>query len=147
MQEQQTFNLIDCILRITNRAIAMKDNQYVYLETKEPVEVQILEQATALKQELEAKLYTETLKKAKEIAKANIKVTTSSGKTFDGNESARNNMLSVIIASDILGETETSWKLADNTVATIILAELKEALALSIQKCGRIIMSATLEEL
>lgn len=54
MQEQQTFNLIDCILRITNRAIAMKDNQYVYLDTKEPVEVQILEQATALKQELEA---------------------------------------------------------------------------------------------
>ncbi len=53
MQEQQ-FNLIDCISRITNKTIAMKDSQYVYLDTKEPVEVEILENATKLKQELEA---------------------------------------------------------------------------------------------
>lgn len=72
---------------------------------------------------------------------ASITVTTQSGKTFDGNETARNNMLSAIFSADLIGQTESDWKLADNTVANITLDELKEALALSIQRVGEIVLS------
>ena len=58
---------------------------------------------------------------------------------FDGNETARNNMTSAIISADVIGRTEEYWKLADNTVKLIQLAELKEALVLSIQEVGSIV--------
>lgn len=61
------------------------------------------------------------------------------GNTFDGNESARNNMLSAIQSSDFLGVTETEWKMADNSIVLITLDELKQALALSIQAVGAIV--------
>jgi hypothetical protein len=72
---------------------------------------------------------------------ASITVTTQSGNTFDGNETARNNMMSAIMAADIIGQTESDWKLANNTVAHITLDELKEALALSIQRVGEIVLA------
>lgn len=68
-----------------------------------------------------------------------ITVTTSSGKVFDGDEVARNNMVSAIIASEFLGVTTANWKLADNTVANVTVAEVKEALALAIQRVGEIV--------
>lgn len=70
---------------------------------------------------------------------SSITVTTSSGKVFDGDEVARNNMVSAIIASDFLGVTTSNWKLADNTVANVTVAEVKEALALAIQRVGEIV--------
>lgn len=87
------------------------------------------------------------LKQAKEVAKANIKVTTSNGNTFDGNMEARVNMQNAITASEILGQTTTNWKLADNSAITVDVTEIKEALALSIQECGRIVMVTSIEEL
>lgn len=75
--------------------------------------------------------------KAEELA--NIKVTTANGSTFDGNETARNNMVSAITSADVVGTTEAEWKLADNTVKVVTLAELKEALALAIQEVGNIV--------
>ena len=72
---------------------------------------------------------------------SSITVTTQSGNTFDGNETARNNMLSAIMAADIIGQTESQWKLANNTVETVTIAELKEALTLSIQRVGEIVLS------
>ena len=78
---------------------------------------------------------------SKESLLSSITVTTQSGNTFDGNETARNNMLSAIMAADIIGQTESQWKLADNTVETITLTELKEALTLSIQRVGEIVLS------
>ena len=87
------------------------------------------------------------LKAAKDIAKANLVVTTTLGNTFDGNESARINMLSALEASSFLNVNETSWKLAGNTVKLIETTELKEALAKSILKCGQIVMATTIEEL
>jgi hypothetical protein len=89
------------------------------------------------------------LEKAQQVAKqeklqalANIKVTTSSGKVFDGRDVDQQRMTSAILASSVLNVTETQWKLADNTVATISLDELKEALALSIKATGNIIVGA-----
>ena len=87
------------------------------------------------------------LKAAKDIAKANLVVTTTLGNAFDGNESARINMLSALEASSFLNVNETNWKLADNTVKLIETTELKEALAKSTLKCGQIVMASTIEEL
>ena len=68
-----------------------------------------------------------------------IKVTTTNGNTFDGNETARNNMLSAITSAEFIGKTEEYWKLADNSTVLVQLPELKEALALSIQEVGNIV--------
>ena len=68
-----------------------------------------------------------------------IIVTTQNGNTFDGNETARNNMLSAINSAEFIGRTEETWKLADNSSVLVQLPELKEALALSIQEVGNIV--------
>lgn len=68
-----------------------------------------------------------------------IVVTTQNGNTFDGNETARNNMLSAINSAEFIGRTEETWKLADNSTVLVQLQELKEALALSIQEVGNIV--------
>ena len=80
-------------------------------------------------------------KQAKELALASITVTTQSGKVFDGRDIDQQRMVSAIISADAVGLTETYWKLADNSVELITLDELKEALALSIQALGVIIMT------
>ncbi len=86
-------------------------------------------------------------KQAKTNALNSITVTTTNGNTFDGNETARGNMTSAILSAEVIGKTEDTWKLADNTSAVITISELKEALALSIQEVGRIVMTTSKEEL
>ena len=86
------------------------------------------------------------LKSAKKIALDNIVVDVD-GKLFDGNETARLNIMSAIQASELFGLNETGWKLADNTAVLVNLAELKMALALSIQEVGRIVMVTKIEDL
>ena len=86
------------------------------------------------------------LKSAKKIALDNIVVDVD-GKLFDGNETARLNIMSAIQASELVGLNETGWKLADNTAVLVNLAELKMALALSIQEVGRIVMVTKIEDL
>jgi hypothetical protein len=79
-------------------------------------------------------------KKAKLEALQAITVTTTSGKVFDGRDIDQQRMVSAIMSAGVVGMTETQWKLADNTVGTVTLDELKEALALSIQAIGNIIV-------
>lgn len=79
-------------------------------------------------------------KKAEKNLRLNqIVVTTSNGNMLDGNETARNNMLSAIVSAELINKTEEYWKLADNSTKLIALNELKEALALSIQEVGNIV--------
>jgi len=68
-------------------------------------------------------------KQDKILAVSQIKVTTESGKVFDGDELSQNRMARAVTASSA-GDT-TRWKLADNTQATVTHEELKEALLLS----------------
>ena len=68
-------------------------------------------------------------KAARDLKVSQIKVTTTSGKTFNGDEVSQGRMARAI-ASSIAGET-TTWVLADNTVATVTHNELKEALRLA----------------
>lgn len=70
-------------------------------------------------------------KAAREQAVARIKVTTSNGKTFDGDEVSQTRMARAVVALQAAGQSETVWVLADNTPATVTLAELAEALALA----------------
>lgn len=67
-----------------------------------------------------------------------LKVTITSGKVFDGNEISQDRMVRAIQIAAITGLTETQWKLADNTIVTVSLDELKEALALAGQEMSRI---------
>ena len=87
-----------------------------------------------------------SLKQAKTKALQEIVVVVGDN-SFDGNESARLNMMSAIQASELLEVTENAWKLADNSVATVSVADLKQALAKSIQEVGRIVMVEAIEEL
>lgn len=58
-----------------------------------------------------------------------IKVTTASGKEFDGDEDSQNRMSRAISAME---DTDTTqWVLVDNTIHTVSKAELKEALKLA----------------
>lgn len=75
----------------------------------------------------------------KNLRLSQIVVTTTNGNVFDGNETARNNMVSAIMSADLFNKSEEYWKLADNSTKLVSLDELKEALALSIQEVGNIV--------
>ena len=78
-------------------------------------------------------------KAEKALRLSQLVVTTTNGNVFDGNETARNNMLSAIVSAELINKTEEHWKLADNSTKLVSLDELKEALALSIQEVGSIV--------
>lgn len=74
------------------------------------------------------------LRKAERAAAvAAIVVTTTSGKTFDGDEDSQARMSRALLVAQITGQTETTWVLANNVPTLINLDELHEALALSMQ--------------
>lgn len=75
----------------------------------------------------------------KQTLLATITVTTQSGKTFDGNETARNDMLVALTVGEWINETQTYWKMANNDTLLVTKDELKEALTLAIQAKGRIV--------
>ena len=112
-----------------------KANQHI------PTEEELAE--IAINKELQR---IQDLRYAKNSALNSITVTVND-KTFDGNETARTNMISAILSADLIGKTEETWKLADNTTALVTLIELKQALALAIQEVGRIVNCTTIEEL
>ena len=89
----------------------------------------------------EATVQAQVDKQAKLEALATLTVTTTAGNEFDGDDTARSDMMAAIQASEILGVTSSNWKLADNSWKLIELAELKEALALAIQAKGTILGS------
>ena len=67
-----------------------------------------------------------------------ITVTVSSGKVFDGNEEAQARMSRALQTSEIANIPSTTWVLANNVPTEVTLAELKEALVLSMQAMGAV---------
>ena len=67
-----------------------------------------------------------------------ITVTTSTGKVFDGNEEAQSRMSRAIQTAQIANIPSTTWVLANNVPTTVTLAELQEALVLSMQAMGAV---------
>ena len=88
---------------------------------------------------LKNKYVTMQSKAEKTLRLSQLVVTTTNGDTFDGNETARNNMISAIMSAELINKTEDYWKLADNSIKLVSLDELKEALALAIQEVGNIV--------
>ena len=75
--------------------------------------------------------------KQQRLAEVNaIQVTTTSGKTFDGNEEAQTRMARAIISMN--DQDTINWVLADNVVASVTKAELSEALKLAGLEMGNI---------
>ena len=89
------------------------------------------------KQEIDDEVTKDNLKEAL----LNLTVTTTAGNTFDGNDTARNNMLSALREGDNSDETETAfWILADNSLlAPCTYVELEEAHGLAIREKGAIL--------
>ena len=76
-----------------------------------------------------------TIQKAKRTQAVNsIVVTISTGKAFDGDEIAQSRMTRTITAMGIAGVTEAFWTLATNETVAVTIAELSEAVVLSIQE-------------
>ena len=68
-----------------------------------------------------------------------IKVTTQSGKTFDGDELSQTRIARALQIGQFTGQTSTAWKLADDTVHQVTYVELQEALTLAMLEVGRIV--------
>ena len=67
-----------------------------------------------------------------------ITVTVSTGKVFDGAEDAQSRMGRAIQAAQIASIPSTTWVLANNVPTVVTLAELQEALVLSMQSMGAV---------
>jgi hypothetical protein len=72
--------------------------------------------------------YAKTVRNAQLL---NLKITTAAGHEFDADEVSQNRMARAIQTAEIAGLTETQWTIADNSSPLIPLAELREALSLS----------------
>lgn len=74
----------------------------------------------------------EVFKYQRATAVASIKVTTSSGNVFDGDEVSQNRMIRALVGLSKQPEgTTIPWVLADNSVTQVDASELEEALALA----------------
>lgn len=81
------------------------------------------------KQEQQAKAERDAFKSVRANNVAQIKVTTTAGNTFDGDETSQTRMARAIVGLEA-GETIT-WVLADNTVIQATKEELTEAMKLA----------------
>lgn len=72
-----------------------------------------------------------TAKAQRRIAVEAIKVTTASGKEFDGDENSQTRMARAILALQATGAPSVKWVLANNVPTMVTAAELVEALALA----------------
>jgi hypothetical protein len=70
-------------------------------------------------------------KAQREVAVASIKITTTAGHTFDGDEASQGRMARAIIALSTGLAPSVNWVLADNSVIQATTAELTEALVLA----------------
>lgn len=86
-----------------------------------------------------AKALVNIKKQERDYAIDNVIVTTTAGNKFNGEDKSHGRMTSAILAAEVLGKTEETWKMADGTIKLISIEELKEALTLSILEVGRLI--------
>jgi hypothetical protein len=82
--------------------------------------------------------YKEYLSKKKQD-KLNSLYVTVNDKVFDAHLEARLNMATAIQASSLTNQTETQWKMYDNSVQTVTIGELQQALILALTEVGKTI--------
>lgn len=89
---------------------------------------------------------TEEEKAAAELEKAKAERSEAVGKitvevdgmVFDGDEKAQSRMARAIQAAEITGAESTHWVLADNSVSTVKVAQIKQALAKAMTVMGEL---------
>jgi hypothetical protein len=82
--------------------------------------------------------YKEYLAKQKQDKLNNLYVTVND-KVFDAHLEARLNMATAIQASSLTNQTEAQWKMYDNSVQTVTIGELQQALILALTEVGKTI--------
>ena len=98
-----------------------------------PIEQTNPEVAAAAAAMVASMLARQEAKSARTRAVSAIKVTTTAGNTFDGNEASQDRMVRAIVALQASGAGLASWVLANNTEIAASVAELTEALILARQ--------------
>ncbi len=73
----------------------------------------------------------EEAKQARQSTVDAIKVTVSTGKVFDGDETSQGRMARAILGMQETGQPTITWVLADNTVTQATQSELTEALCMA----------------
>jgi len=91
-----------------------------------------------VKTEADLDAYLATRKDYRDFLRKYMVVTVSSGKTFDADLQSRLNISDAILLASELSQTETVWRLADNSNAIVTVDELKEARLLALQKFATI---------
>lgn len=102
-----------------------------WIEEIEPVDgvrrFQIVKAPDPTPEEIEAKKLAEAkAERAKFVAAIKVEV---DGMIFDGDEESQQRLTRAIQVAEITGLESTQWVLADNTVATVTVAQAKQALA------------------
>ena len=115
------------------------NNNNAYIEEIEPVDGHIRFQVVAVPEPTAEELAEQELQQKKaERAEAVSKITvTVDGMVFDGDEKAQERMsrtVSIATANGMPMTTETTWVLADNTIAQVTLQQLAKACLLAGQK-------------
>ena len=73
--------------------------------------------------------------RAKQVAAIKVEV---DGMTFDGDETSQSRMARALEVASITGMESTVWVLADNTVAEVTVAQMKQALSKAMLKMGEL---------
>lgn len=96
-----------------------------WIVTDLPAEVVAANQAAKALQD------REKAKAQRTSAVANIVVTTSTGRQFDGDETSQTRMSRAIVGMKAVGAATINWVLHDNTTSAVTVAELAEAMVLA----------------
>lgn len=101
-------------------------------DTVPPTTDEIISEAARLEAAFNAQKPIAAAKKLRAADVENIKVTISTGKSFDGNEASQGRMSRRI---GVMGDSDTVvWILANNTRSEVTKDELREALALAVHE-------------
>ena len=120
-------------------ALWCNNNNNAYIEEIEPVDGHRRFQIVAIPEPTAEELAEQALAKAKaERAEAVSRITVEvDGMVFDGDEKAQERMsrtVAIATANSMPMTTETTWVLADNTIAQVTLQQLAKACLLAGQK-------------
>ena len=94
---------------------------YIEEPDPEPTEEELLQKAKALR--------------AAQVAAIQVTV---DGMVFDGDETAQTRMARALEVASITGMESTVWVLADNSVATVTVAQLQQALSKAMLQMGEL---------
>jgi hypothetical protein len=100
-----------------------------------------MDQRPAAQVDLENKFFDEIVQaklKQEQLSKLTVDV---DGMCFDADEKALQRMTAVIVASETASQTETMWKLADNSKVNLTLVQLKQAQLKTIQALGSVVLN------